>query len=133
LKNSRLRCATFLINFNIFLFFTADKKPVEKSIKEQIDREYKEIDECKQIGITKKNDKDKIKKMSAEYSPIGSDGMIIPYEQRKENNEKFTSMPNKSIACNSTDALHKSSRKIHEGIPIMARSVFFYLISTVYF
>ncbi|XP_067205978.1 cylicin-2-like isoform X2 [Linepithema humile] len=103
-----------------------DKQPkIEKSIREQIDREYREIDECKKSGTIKKDDKkdDKVKKMSTEYRSSDSDRVIIPYEQQEKDNEKFTIMPNQSIVWNSTGAIHKSLRGIHDGVSIIARDV----------
>ena len=68
--------------------------------------------------------------MSTEYRSSDSDRVIIPYEQQEKDNEKFTIMPNQSIVWNSTGAIHKSLRGIHDGVSIIARSVFclkFYL------
>lgn len=52
---------------------------MEKSIQEQIDREYKEIEECKKTGKEMKKDKDKkndkIKKMSAKLTARNSTGV----------------------------------------------------------
>lgn len=118
---------------------------IDKPTKEQVDREYKEIDECKKSTVkkdAKKNAKkdakkdeckstvkkdvkkdDKVKKMSAKHNPSGSDH-VISYKHQKKDNEKFTNMPIKSIppAWNSIGA--KSPRKIHDGVPIIARSVY---------
>jgi len=104
----------------------ADKKPVDQSIKEQIDREYKEIDECKK-GFKKEKKNNKTKMVSTEHKQTGLDHIISSCkEQQKKDSEKFAGTLNESII--STDAVFKwfniQSRIINGKIPIIAKLVF---------
>jgi len=104
----------------------ADKKPVDQSMKEQIDREYKEIDECKK-GFKKEKKHNKAKMVSTEHKQTGLDRIISSCkEQQKKDSEKFASTLNESII--STDAVFKwfniQSRIINGKIPIIAKLVF---------
>ena len=104
--------------------FVVDKNSMEQSMKEQIDREYREIDECKKDF--KKDEKgNKIKMISLEKS-TGLDFMINSYKkQEKQDIKKFISTRNKSII--SMDAVLKwfniQSRIINGTIPIIAKLV----------
>jgi len=105
--------------------FIEDKKPEEQSIKEQINREYKEIDECKK-GFKKEKKDNKAKMVSTEHKPKGLDHIISSNkQQQKKGSEKFASMPNESII--STDTVFKwlniQSRIINGKIPIIAKLV----------
>ncbi|KYN30017.1 hypothetical protein ALC57_00527 [Trachymyrmex cornetzi] len=101
-----------------------DKKSMGQLMKEQIDREYKEIDECKK-GFKKEKKSDRVKMVSSE-KPTGLDRMINSYKkQEKQDIEKFVSTRNESII--STDAVFKwfniQSRIINGTIPIIAKDV----------
>lgn len=104
--------------------FIEDKKPEEQSIKEQINREYKEIAECKK-GFQKEKKDNKTKMVSTEHKPKGLDHIISSNKEQKKDNEKFASMPNKSII--STDTVFKwlnnQSRIINGKIPIIVKLV----------
>ncbi|XP_011065772.1 PREDICTED: uncharacterized protein LOC105152915 [Acromyrmex echinatior] len=100
-----------------------DKKSIEQLIKEQRDREYKEIDECKKGKKEKKGDKIKIISLK---KLMGLDRMINSYKkQEKQDIEKFVSTRNESII--SMDAVFKwfniQSRIINGTIPIIAKDV----------
>ncbi|KYM85428.1 hypothetical protein ALC53_04671, partial [Atta colombica] len=100
-----------------------DKKSMEQLMKEQIDREYREIDECKKDF--KKDEKgNKIKMISLE-KPTGLDCMINSYKKQEKQDIKFISTRNKSII--SMDAVLKwfniQSRIINDTIPIIAKHV----------
>lgn len=113
------RYIKFLINY---IFLITDKKP--ESVKEKIDREYKEIDECKGIK-TKEKKNSKAKMVSTEHKPSGLDRIISSCKEKKIC-EKFASTPNESIIL--TDTVSKwfsiQSRIINGKIPIVAKLVF---------
>lgn len=96
---------------------------MEQLMKEQIDREYKEIDECKK-GFKKEKKGDKIKMVSSE-KPTGLDRIINSCKKQEKDIEKFVSTRNESII--STDAVFKwfniQSRIINGTIPIIAKLV----------
>ncbi|KYQ53852.1 hypothetical protein ALC60_07211 [Trachymyrmex zeteki] len=100
-----------------------DEKSMEQLMKEQIDREYKEIDECKK-GFKKEKKGDKIKMVSSE-KPTGLDRIINSCKKQEKDIEKFVSTRNESII--STDAVFKwfniQSRIINGTIPIIAKDV----------
>ncbi|XP_024888046.1 histone-lysine N-methyltransferase, H3 lysine-79 specific-like [Temnothorax curvispinosus] len=101
-----------------------DKKPKEQSMKGQIGREYKEIDECKK-GFKKEKGGNKAKMVSIEHKPSGLGRIISSYKEQKKDSEKFASTPNESIT--STDTIFKwfiiQSRVINSKIPIVAKDV----------
>ncbi|XP_011702457.1 PREDICTED: uncharacterized protein LOC105458668 isoform X2 [Wasmannia auropunctata] len=102
-----------------------DKMPMDQSIKEQIDREYKEIDECKK-GYKKEKKDDKVKIVSTKHKLTDLTRIISSYEeQQRMDGEKFASTHNKSII--STDAVFKwfniQSRIINGKIPIIVKDV----------
>lgn len=116
------RYTEFLINY---IFLITDKKP--ESVKEKIDREYKEIDECKGIK-TKEKKSDKAKMVSTEHKPSGLDRIISSCKEQEKKicEEKFASTPNESIIL--TDTVSKwfsiQSRIINGKIPIVVKLVF---------
>lgn len=108
---------------------------MEESIKEQIEREYKEIDECKkiieQIKIKEpKEKKDEIpKKTDTDYKPTGLDRIISPCKQEDiKDTKKFISTPNEPFFSNSMDTAYKMlsvrSNIINGEIPIIPKLVF---------
>lgn len=105
-------------------------------MKEQIDREYKEIDKCKGIKTKEKKDDKKVKMVSTKHKPSGLDRIISSCkEQKKKVCEKFASTPNESII--SADTVFKwfniQSRIINGKIPIIAKLVLsfrFYFVKT---
>ncbi|XP_077268625.1 uncharacterized protein LOC143900790 [Temnothorax americanus] len=101
-----------------------DKKPKEQSMKGQIGREYKEIDECKK-GFKKEKGGNKAKMVSIEHKPSGLGRIISSCKEQKKDREKFASTPNESIT--STDTIFKwfiiQSRVINGKIPIVAKDV----------
>ncbi|XP_072743909.1 uncharacterized protein [Anoplolepis gracilipes] len=107
-----------------------DKKPIEESIKEQIDREYKEIEECKKIKEKEKKEKkekkdETTKKICTEYKPTGLDRVISPCKEQemKDTSKKFTSTPNEPIFSNFMDTPYKMlsirSSIINDEIPFI--------------
>ncbi|CAL1684405.1 unnamed protein product [Lasius platythorax] len=108
-----------------------DEKPTEESIKKQIEREYKEIDECKKKGkvIEKKEKKpETTKKAPTEYKPTGLDRVISPCKQEgMKDSKKFASMPNESIFSNFMGIAYKMlnvrSNIINGEIPIIPKDI----------
>lgn len=105
--------------------FGTDKKLTE-SMKELIEREYKEINECKK-GVQKEKKDNKAKMISIEHKPTGLDRILSSYkEQQKKYSEKFARKPNNSII--STDAVFKwlniQSRISNGKTPIVAKLVY---------
>lgn len=99
---------------------------MDKSIQEQIDREYKEIEECKK---PKEKKDEKIKKASTDYKPTGLDRVISPCkDQEKDSSKKFTSTSNEPIFSNIMDTTYKMlsirSSVINNKIPIIPKLVF---------
>lgn len=68
-------------------------------MKEQIDREYKEIDECKKSRVKeKKEEKDKTtKETSTDYKSTALDRVISPCKQETKDGKKLTSTPKEPI------------------------------------
>ncbi|XP_018351417.1 PREDICTED: uncharacterized protein LOC108753922 isoform X2 [Trachymyrmex septentrionalis] len=100
------------------------EKSMKELMKEQIDREFKEINECKK-NLTKDKKCDKVKMISSE-KPTSLDRIINSYKkQEKQNIEKIISTRNESII--SMDAVFKwfniQSRIINGTIPIIAKDV----------
>lgn len=100
-------------------------------MKEQIDREYKEIDECKKNKVKeeKKEKKDKTSKASTDYKPTGLDRVISPCKQQEaKDGKKLTSTPKESIFSHSMSTAYKmlSTRSgiINSEIPIIPKLVF---------
>lgn len=106
--------------------FAEDNKSEAQLIKEQIEREYKEIEECKK-GKKKEKNNGKAKMVSVEYrQPTDSNRIIGSYmKQQKKNGGKCASTPNESII--STDTIFKwfniPFRLINGEIPIVAKLV----------
>jgi len=100
-------------------------------MKEQIDREYKEIDECKKDKVKeKKEKKDKTtKEASTDYKPTGLDRVISPCKQQEtKDGKKLTSTPKEPIFSHSMKTAYKmlSTRSgiINSEIPIIPKLVF---------
>lgn len=75
-------------------------------MKEQIEREYKEIEQCKKDPKGTKNDKVKTPpQTSPDYKPTGLDRVVSPCRQDQEK-AKFTSTPNERISSNAGDVTH---------------------------
>ncbi|XP_025988705.2 uncharacterized protein LOC105201247 [Solenopsis invicta] len=81
-----------------------DKKPEDQSIKQQIEREYKEIEECKKSFKKEKKD-DKAKMVFIDNEPTGLDRIVSSREKQQKDSEKFASIPHESIV--STDTAFK--------------------------
>lgn len=99
-----------------------------ESMKEQIDREYKEIDECKKDKVEEKKDKT-TKKTSTDYKSTGLDRVISPCKQQEtKDGKQLTSTPNEPILSNSMSTAYKmlSTRSgiINSEIPIIPKLVF---------
>lgn len=117
-----------ILHFKLIIFlylFVEDKKSEIESIKEQIDREYREIDECKK-GPKKEKKGNKAKMVSIEYKPTNLNCITSSYnKQQKKNSEKFASTPHESNIF--TDTIFKwfniQSRVINGKIPIVAKLV----------
>ncbi|XP_018403870.1 PREDICTED: axoneme-associated protein mst101(2)-like isoform X1 [Cyphomyrmex costatus] len=100
-----------------------DKKSMKQLMKEQIDREYKEMDECKK-GFEKEKRGDKVKMVSTEYKSTDLNHNLRKNPE-KRGIEKFASTRNESII--STDNAFKwfniYSRIINGTIPIIPKDV----------
>ncbi|XP_036138931.1 DNA ligase 1 [Monomorium pharaonis] len=99
---------------------TKDKTPKEETTKQQIEREYKEINECKK-GFKKGKKDGKAKMVSVEHKPTDLDNRIIGSykEQQEKNSEKSASTLNESVI--STNKIFKWSNVqsiINGRIPI---------------
>lgn len=105
--------------------FVEDKK--QESIKQQIEREYREIEECKKGPKKDKKKNNKVKMVSVQYKPTNLNRIISSYKkQQGKDSEKFASFtPNESIIF--TDTIFKwfniQSRIINDKIPIVAKLV----------
>ncbi|XP_011868934.1 PREDICTED: axoneme-associated protein mst101(2)-like [Vollenhovia emeryi] len=105
--------------------FMKDEKPKEQSIKQQIDREYKEIDECKK-GFKKESKDNKAKMVCTEHKLTDLNRTISSdKKQQRKDNEKLGCVLNELVI--STDTIFKwlngQSRIINSKVPIVAKDV----------
>ncbi|RLU22582.1 hypothetical protein DMN91_004860 [Ooceraea biroi] len=82
-----------------------DKKSEQELMKEQIDREFKEIEECKR-GKDKEKKDDKCKKATLDYKPTGLDRVISPCKENQKK-DQFTSTPSEQISSNFANVTHR--------------------------